>query len=130
MRIFTTTPRTSINPTCAKHLHRSRMFASSGNHEIFGVFGNYPSHMQDSQMFRNIGRIWVEMYLLFQHHTTLKLLRNVGDDMDLFTIAGNGVAFCEIPWAGVGGCGPRCEEGEECGEGVGRTDVSGLVSEG
>jgi hypothetical protein len=33
--------------------------------------------MQFSNMFKNIGRIGIEMYLLFQHHTTLDILRNV-----------------------------------------------------
>lgn len=46
--------------------------------------------MQQSNIFKNIGRIGIDMYLLFQHHTTLDLLRNVHDDMDLFTITGTG----------------------------------------
>ena len=44
-------------------------------------------------MFRNIGRIGVEMYLLFQYQTTLELLRKVSDDIDLFTITGTGWHF-------------------------------------
>ena len=77
-----------------------------GDHEIFGGFGNYPSHMQDSQMFRNIGRIGVEMYLLFQHHTTLELLRNVSDDMDLFTITGTGWHFVKYLGPALAVVGP------------------------
>ena len=46
--------------------------------------------MQFSNMFKNIGRIGVEMYLLFQHHTTLDILRHVSNDSDLFTITGTG----------------------------------------
>ena len=49
--------------------------------------------MQSSNMFKNIGRIGIEMYLLFQHHSTLELQRNVKDDTDLFTITGTGWHF-------------------------------------
>ncbi|KAI4601419.1 hypothetical protein KJ359_011548 [Pestalotiopsis sp. 9143b] len=44
-------------------------------------------------MFKNIGRIAIDMYLLFQHHTTLEVLRNVNHDLDLFTITGQGWHF-------------------------------------
>ncbi|KAK1143795.1 hypothetical protein N8T08_006046 [Aspergillus melleus] len=63
------------------------------DHDIFDGFGSYPEHMQFSNMFKNIGRIGIEMYLLFQHHTTLELLRNVSTDTDLFTITGTGWHF-------------------------------------
>lgn len=59
----------------------------------FDGFGSYPEYMQFSNMFKNIGRIGIEMYLLFQHHTTLELLRNVSDDRDLFTVTGTGWHF-------------------------------------
>lgn len=59
----------------------------------FDGFGSYPEHMQFSNMFKNIGRIGIEMYLLFQHHTTLDILRNVSTDHDLFTITGTGWHF-------------------------------------
>lgn len=49
--------------------------------------------MQLSNMFKNIGRIGIEMYLLFQHHTTLGILHNVSGDQDLFTITGTGWHF-------------------------------------
>ena len=49
--------------------------------------------MQNSQIFKNIGRIAIDMYLLFQHHTTLEVLRNVSHDLDLFTITGQGWHF-------------------------------------
>ena len=52
--------------------------------------------MQFSNMFKNIGRIGIEMYLLFQHHTTLELLRNVSTDTDLFTITGTGWHFVKF----------------------------------
>ncbi|RAL62509.1 hypothetical protein DID88_005074 [Monilinia fructigena] len=58
------------------------------DHDIFDGYGSYPEYMQNSNMFRNIGRIGIEMYLLFQHHTTVDILRNVSTDMDLFTITG------------------------------------------
>ena len=62
----------------------------------FDGFGSYPEYMQFSNMFKNIGRIGIEMYLLFQHHTTLEILRNVSDDTDLFTITGTGWHFVKF----------------------------------
>ncbi|PYH94430.1 hypothetical protein BO71DRAFT_483786 [Aspergillus ellipticus CBS 707.79] len=63
------------------------------DHDIFDGFGSYPEHMQFSNMFKNVGRVGTEMYLLFQHHTTLDLLRSVRTDTDLFTITGTGWHF-------------------------------------
>ncbi|PYH40539.1 WW domain protein [Aspergillus saccharolyticus JOP 1030-1] len=63
------------------------------DHDIFDGYGSYPEHMQFSNMFSNIGRVGTEMYLLFQHHTTLDLLRSVRTDTDLFTITGTGWHF-------------------------------------
>jgi len=59
-------------------------------------------------MFKNIGRIGIEMYLLFQHHTTLELLRNVSDDTDLFTITGTGWHFLKYLGPAVVVVGPDC----------------------
>jgi hypothetical protein len=56
----------------------------------FDGFGSYPEYMQFSNMFKNIGRIGIDMYLLFQHHTTPDILRNVRDDSDMFTVTGTG----------------------------------------
>ncbi|KAI5923371.1 hypothetical protein F4810DRAFT_710798 [Camillea tinctor] len=66
------------------------------DHDIFDGYGSYPDYMQNSQMFKNIGRIAVDMYLLFQHHTTLEVLRNVNHDLDLFTITGQGWHFVKF----------------------------------
>ncbi|KAI0394049.1 hypothetical protein F5Y17DRAFT_279080 [Xylariaceae sp. FL0594] len=66
------------------------------DHDIFDGYGSYPDYMQNSQVFKNIGRIAVDMYLLFQHHTTLEILRNVSHDMDLFTITGQGWHFVKF----------------------------------
>ncbi|KAI2626330.1 hypothetical protein GGS21DRAFT_529916 [Xylaria nigripes] len=66
------------------------------DHDIFDGYGSYPDYMQSSQVFKNIGRIAVDMYLLFQHHTTLELLRNVSHDLDLFTITGQGWHFLKF----------------------------------
>ncbi|CAJ2501067.1 Uu.00g039200.m01.CDS01 [Anthostomella pinea] len=66
------------------------------DHDIFDGYGSYPEYMQTSQMFKNIGRIAVDMYLLFQHHTTLEILRNVSHDLDLFTITGQGWHFVKF----------------------------------
>lgn len=63
------------------------------DHDIFDGYGSYPEYMQNSQIFKNIGRIAIDMYLLFQHHTTLEVLRNVSHDRDLFTITGQGWHF-------------------------------------
>jgi hypothetical protein len=64
--------------------------------------------MQFSNMFKNIGRIGIEMYLLFQHHTTLDILRNVSNDTDLFTITGTGWHFVKYLGPGVVVVGPDC----------------------
>ncbi|KAI1103343.1 hypothetical protein F4804DRAFT_233916 [Jackrogersella minutella] len=66
------------------------------DHDIFDGYGSYPDYMQNSQMFKNIGRIAVDMYLLFQHHTTLEVLRNVSHDLDLFTVTGQGWHFIKF----------------------------------
>lgn len=64
--------------------------------------------MQNSQMFKNIGRVGIEMYLLFQHHTTLEILRNVNNDTDLFTITGTGWHFVKYLGPAVVVVGPDC----------------------
>lgn len=63
------------------------------DHDIFDGFGSYPEYMQFSSMFKNIGRIGIHWYLLFQHHTTLDILRATPDERDLFTITGTGWHF-------------------------------------
>ena len=63
------------------------------DHDIFDGYGSYPEYMQLSNVFKNIGRIGIEMYLLFQHHTNHEILRNVSNDIDLFTITGQGWHF-------------------------------------
>ncbi|KAF2266308.1 hypothetical protein CC78DRAFT_531706 [Lojkania enalia] len=78
------------------------------DHDIFDGFGSYPEYMQFSNMFKNIGRIGIEMYLLFQHHTTLEILRNVSNDMDLFTITGTGWHFIKYLGPCVVAVGPDC----------------------
>src|SRR5450432_648120 len=62
--------------------------------------------MQNSHMFKNIGRIGIEMYLLFQHHTTIEQLRHVSDDTDLFTITGTGWHFVKYLGPAVVVVGP------------------------
>ncbi|KAG9237097.1 hypothetical protein BJ875DRAFT_481621 [Amylocarpus encephaloides] len=78
------------------------------DHDIFDGFGSYPEYMQSSNMFKNIGRIGIEMYLLFQHHTTLEILRNVSSDVDLFTITGTGWHFVKYLGPAVVVVGPDC----------------------
>ncbi|KAH8815031.1 hypothetical protein F5884DRAFT_160809 [Xylogone sp. PMI_703] len=78
------------------------------DHDIFDGFGSYPDYMQQSNMFKNIGRIGIEMYLLFQHHTTLEMLRNVHTDVDLFTITGSGWHFVKYLGPAVVVVGPDC----------------------
>lgn len=70
--------------------------------------------MQSSNMFKNIGRIGIEMYLLFQHHTTHEILRNVSADLDLFTITGSGWHFVKYLGPAVVVVGPdtRSERNE------------------
>lgn len=48
------------------------------------------------------------MYLLFQHHTTLEILRNVSTDTDLFTITGSGWHFVKYLGPAVVVVGPDC----------------------
>ena len=74
--------------------------------DSFDGFGSYPEYMQFSNMFKNIGRIGIEMYLLFQHHTTLDILRNVNNDLDLFTITGTGWHFIKYLGPSVVVVGP------------------------
>jgi hypothetical protein len=64
--------------------------------------------MQNSAMFKNIGRIAIEMYLLFQHHTTVEILRNVSTDLDLFTVTGQGWHFVKFLGPAVVVVGPDC----------------------
>lgn len=64
--------------------------------------------MQFSNMFKNIGRIGIEMYLLFQQHTTIEILRNVSNDIDLFTISGTGWHFVKYLGPAVVVVGPDC----------------------
>ncbi|CAI6341448.1 unnamed protein product [Periconia digitata] len=78
------------------------------DHDIFDGFGSYPEYMQFSNMFKNIGRVGIEMYLLFQHHTTTEILRNVNNDMDLFTITGTGWHFIKYLGPCVTVVGPDC----------------------
>ena len=59
-------------------------------------------------MFKNIGRVGIEMYLLFQHHTTLEILRNVSTDTDIFTITGTGWHFVKYLGPAVVVVGPDC----------------------
>nr|POE63385.1 uncharacterized protein CFP56_04288 [Quercus suber] len=63
------------------------------DHDIFDGYGSYPEYMQQSHVFKNLGRIGIDMYILFQHHTTHEILRAVNNDIDLFTITGQGWHF-------------------------------------
>lgn len=64
--------------------------------------------MQSSVMFKNIGRIAIEMYLLFQHHTTTEVMRNCSTDRDLFTITGTGWHFVKYLGPAIAVVGPDC----------------------
>ena len=74
----------------------------------FDGYGSYPDYMQFSNMFKNIGRIGIEAYLLFQHHTTIEILRNVSTDEDLFTITGSGYHFVKFLGPAVAVVGMDC----------------------
>ena len=63
------------------------------DHDIFDGFGSYPEYLQFSHFFKNIGRIGLQWYLLFQHHTTLDMCHSRSDEVDLFTITGTGWQF-------------------------------------
>lgn len=81
----------------------------------FDGYGGYPDYLQFSNMFTNIGRIAVNWYLLFQHHTTLEILRGVTDDRDLFTITGTGWHFIKYlgPTIAVAGLDIRSERNRQ-----------------
>ena len=64
--------------------------------------------MQFSNMFKNIGRVGIDTYLLFQHHTTLEQLRNVSTDTDIFTITGTGWHFVKYLGPAVAVVGADC----------------------
>jgi hypothetical protein len=76
--------------------------------DSFDGYGSYPDYMQSSAVFKNIGRIAIDMYLLFQHHTTVEILRNVSSDLDLFTITGSGWHFVKFLGPAVVVVGPDC----------------------
>ncbi|PHH91275.1 hypothetical protein CDD83_1085 [Cordyceps sp. RAO-2017] len=78
------------------------------DHDIFDGYGSYPAYMQTSPMFKNTGRIATDMYLLFQHHTTTEMMRNVSTDQDIFTITGNGWHFVKFLGPAVAVVGPDC----------------------
>lgn len=84
------------------------------NRARFDGYGSYPEHLQFSNMFKNIGRIAYQFYLLFQHHTTLDILRQVPDDRDLFTITGTGWHFIKYlgPTIAVVGVDNRSERNQ------------------
>ncbi|SPO00803.1 related to WW domain protein [Cephalotrichum gorgonifer] len=81
------------------------------DHDIFDGYGSFPEYMQSSAMFKNIGRLATEMYLLFQHHTTPDMLRSSHSDADLFTITGQGWHFIKYlgPAVAVVGADGRSE---------------------
>ncbi|KAJ2904722.1 hypothetical protein MKZ38_007340 [Zalerion maritima] len=78
------------------------------DHDIFDGYGSFPDYMQNSQIFKNIGRVATDMYLLFQHHTTPEILRNVNSDQDLFTVTGTGYHFVKYLGPDVVIVGPDC----------------------
>ncbi|KAI6249689.1 hypothetical protein HI914_01769 [Erysiphe necator] len=78
------------------------------HHDIFDGFGSFPDYLQSSDVFENIGRIGIRMYLLFQHHTTLDVLRKSSGELDLFTITGNGWHFTKFLGPAVAVVGPDC----------------------
>ncbi|KAK5739448.1 hypothetical protein LTR17_005353 [Elasticomyces elasticus] len=76
------------------------------DHDLLDGYGSYPEYMQSSNVIKNLGRIGIENYLLFQHHTTAEILRNVSNDIDLFTITGTGWHFVKFLGASVVLVGP------------------------
>ncbi|KAK7431070.1 hypothetical protein QQZ08_002351 [Neonectria magnoliae] len=78
------------------------------DHDIFDGYGSYPDYMQSSPIFKNIGRVATDMYLLFQHHTTVEILRNVSNDHDIFTVTGTGWHFVKYLGPAVVVVGPDC----------------------
>src|SRR6478735_4802679 len=120
----TTTPATLINHSFVRPLRKFPtscrltttickctviiQFVTCTDPNSFDGYGSYPDYMQSSPMFKNIGRIATEMYLLFQHHTTVEMLRNVSTDHDIFTITGTGWHFVKYLGPAVVVVGPDC----------------------
>ncbi|KAK9461170.1 uncharacterized protein V1516DRAFT_342463 [Lipomyces oligophaga] len=86
------------------------------DHDIFDGFGSYPEYMQQSKVFLNIGRIAFEFYMLFQHHTTVDMLKTNPDPRDLFTATGTGWHFIRFmgPTCVVVGPDTRAERQQKC----------------
>ncbi|KAI9749890.1 MAG: hypothetical protein M1815_002213 [Lichina confinis] len=78
------------------------------DHDIFDGYGSYPDYMQYSHMFKNIGRIGIEMYLLFQHHANYEILRGMSNDQDIFTVTGTGWHFIKYLGPAVVVVGADC----------------------
>lgn len=87
------------------------------NVHSFEGYGSYPDHLQQSNIFRNIGRCAVESYLLLQHHTTPALLRSPHSfatktspttTFDVFTITGTGWSFIKYLGPAIVVVGPDC----------------------
>ncbi|KAF4123882.1 WW domain [Geosmithia morbida] len=78
------------------------------DHDIFDGYGSYPDYMQASPIFKNIGRVATDLYLLFQHHTTGEMMRNVSTDNDLFTVTGTGWHFVKYLGPAMAVVGPDC----------------------
>lgn len=74
----------------------------------FDGYGSYPDYMQNSNVFKGVGQIGIDMYLLFQHHTTHEVLRHANSDRDLFTITGRGWHFVKYLGPAVAVVGPDC----------------------
>jgi hypothetical protein len=74
--------------------------------DIFDGYGSFPDNMQESNIFKNTGRIAYEWYLLFQHHMTLEMARSPTTDKDLFTVTGTGWHFIKYLGPSVVVVGP------------------------
>ena len=90
----------------------SRSFSRDGDADrkrfSFDGYGSYPDYMQYSHMFKNIGRIGIEMYLLFQHHANYEILRGMSNDQDIFTVTGTGWHFIKYLGPAVVVVGADC----------------------
>jgi hypothetical protein len=67
--------------------------------------------LQQSKIFQGIGKIALEFYLIFQHHTTHEWLSQHPDPNDLFSATGTGWSFIKYfgPSTAIVGLDTRCE---------------------
>lgn len=98
--------------TCSRYGDRNISLTTQiDDHDIFDGFGSYPNHLQASNVFQGIGKVAIEFYLIFQHHTTQQWLSQHPDPTDLVSATGCGWSFIKYfgPTTAILGLDTRSE---------------------